>query len=651
MIAQIPDILGRIRDKVSSSSAQRRSRTRAQPPEAAVYTVALPELLFPAVVALRSVADRNPGRFLPFVVVDSDRLTEAQRAMVAINGVELLEMAAVRAAARSAAGSSAEGLPETVLSWAVPDLLRARGYERALKVDPHMLCMGPLDVLDAFEGHTAIALTKHRQDHGIGAATRAFQEATGLRLSKNQQTYDAVAFLDTRRLSEGDFLGTFIRAREELLRLLPENPRVDRLALSAAAITFGEGFQRLPRALNFKPRGHVPHLKPQEDVRLLHYADQPLPWEPLEFRHVQKLVKRGYGLTLAARDAWLVSARQLEGFEEFTSQRPGGPMGKLKVANQVEKARQLLAQDEQRRRAERSSRRLEAPFRVWGGPETFIPTRAVHYASLDDGAQYDFLHLPSEGPAEKLFVFFSGYADRRKAKPPVFQRWTWADQFPGHCLYFSDPALHLADTASIGYYAGAAAGDYLERIAEIVLQVAMAHGISPENIVTYGSSAGGFASLRMADHLRGATHIAINPQTDLSVHREEKVRSVVRRCYGVSSLEELEEPLRARFTVHRPELLERAGRILVMQNRLDTYHVENHYRPYLKFAAQQRSPDAVTTYEFDHRGGHRGGESKDAFRAALAFADQLRGADADAKSTPETPALPCTAVGESAADE
>ncbi len=623
---------------------------RATPP-AAVYAVASPELLFPAVVALRSVTDRSPGRFLPIVVAEGAQLTEPQRGMLRANGVELVDVAEVRSAALSAAGPAAEGLPEAVLPWAVPELLFARGFGHALKVDPHMLCMGPLDLLEEFEEDTAVALTKHQQDHGIGAAAQAFQGATGLRLSRKLQPYDAVAFLDLRRLVEGGFLESFIRARRELLRLVPENPRLNRLALSAAAISFGKGSRRLPRALNFKPRGHVPDLRPQEDVRLMHYADHPLPWEPLEFKHIQKLVRRGHSLTLAARDAWLVYARSLEGFEEFTSQRPGGPVGKLKMANQMEKARQLLAQEEQRRRAERSSRRLDVPFRVWGGPETFMPAHAAHYASLDDGAQYDFLHLPSEEPVEKLFVFFSGYADRTKIRPPVFQRWTWAEEFPGHCLYFSDPALHLDRHFSIGYYAGASTRDYLERMAEIVDQVAEVHGISPDNIVTYGSSAGGFASLRMADHLRGARHIAINPQTDLAAHREDKVGRVLRRCYGVSSLEDLEEPLRARFTVHRPELLERAGRILILQNRVDTYHFENHYRPYLEFAAQLGGPEVVATYEFDHGAGHRGGENREAFRVALSFAVQPPGAAPDAWDPAESPALPRTALGESAPDE
>lgn len=69
------------------------------------------------------------------------------------------------------------------------------------------------------------------------------------------------------------------------------------------------------------------------------------------------------------------------------------------------------------------------------GPELFHSTRA--------GLTYDLLWSPKPG-AKRLFVLFSGDAMRSKNNPPVFQRWSWAPQFPGHCLYVSDPTLLMA---------------------------------------------------------------------------------------------------------------------------------------------------------------------------------------------------------------
>ncbi|WP_218240971.1 hypothetical protein, partial [Pseudomonas sp. 2822-17] len=54
------------------------------------------------------------------------------------------------------------------------------------------------------------------------------------------------------------------------------------------------------------------------------------------------------------------------------------------------------------------------------------------YTYKYEGFEYDFLYKPSQ--EKRLFVLLSGSANRSKFTPPVFQRWSWAEYFPGHCL-------------------------------------------------------------------------------------------------------------------------------------------------------------------------------------------------------------------------
>ncbi|MCT1605914.1 hypothetical protein M3B43_00985 [Nesterenkonia massiliensis] len=480
--------------------------------------------------------------------------------------------------------------------------------------------MGDLSLLGSFvEAGTAVALTKHRQHHGFGAAAEELRSRTGMKLPMNFQPYGAVGFFDNAQLAEAGFFESFVAAFEVLRELRPESRRLEVGALAAASLRFGDGYGRLPRSLRFRPTGYVQHLQPRQDIQMLSYGDSPLPWEPLEFKHVEHAVRKGRTVALAARDAWLGFASGVWGFEDFTSQRSGGPLGRMKLANQIERARQLIEEDKARKAKEREHRQLDVPVLVWPGTEDLDADRPAQYALRVAKDQYDFLHLPKRG-SERLFVFFSGYANRKKVRPPVFQRWTWAERFPGHCLYFSDPALHRVHGLSIGYYAGSPERDVLEVIAEVVRDVALKHGVPLENVATYGSSAGGFASLRIAEYLQGAAHIAINPQTDLLRHDGAKVGRVVRDVYGAAAFEDLPEEHRRRFTTHRAEVIGGGSRFLVMQNRLDEFHLVNHYRPLMEFVESAGDSEAVQTYEFEHGAGHRGGESSDALEVALRFA-------------------------------
>jgi len=79
--------------------------------------------------------------------------------------------------------------------------------------------------------------------------------------------------------------------------------------------------------------------------------------------------------------------------------------------------------------------------------------------------EFDFaLALNSNISAEsnnKLFVFFSGYVDRTRLSLPVFHRWSWSGQFPGHTLYISDPTLLLSSRLGLGWYIGSGKNDII----------------------------------------------------------------------------------------------------------------------------------------------------------------------------------------------
>ncbi|GAB3847399.1 alpha/beta hydrolase family protein [Nesterenkonia populi] len=582
------------------------SQVESAAAEVVAFAETYAQNIFPAVVALRTLAQQHPEFGL---------LLCTERAEVSAADRELLEHYRIELMDRSCLEPYAQGWPEELREWALPHLLAERGARFSLRVAPNMVFLRRLhQVEEPMVSGDAVAFVRSPVDYKLHSAQRKkIREELGRSVPKRRRPDSSLVLFNSQQLH--DQLSAYY---QRVLPVVGEDLAPE-VALDLALTGYEKSLtHRLPDEVAFRAEGYRKNIQPEWDVYGLVAPQRPHPWEPLKLQHIRSAVSRRESLKLAARDVWLEKASKLEGFERFTNQRAGSPLQGMKLLNQMERARQL--EDEARVQKEQAEarRRLNVPHRIWRGTEHADMMRKGRYSALVGEDQHDFLFLPKKG-SQKLFVFFSGYADRKQVQPPVFQRWTWAEEFPGHCVYFSDPALTASNVTSTGYYAGSAEGDALDAIAEFVRELAAELGVDERNIVTYGSSAGGFASLRMAQYLQGATHVAINPQTDLGVHREDKVNRVIKRRYGYTGLGELPQELRSRFTSLTPDVFENARRLMIAQNTVDTFHFENHYRPFLEYAEKQGAASKVQSLEFTYNAGHRGGENKDAFAAIQAF--------------------------------
>ena len=205
------------------------------------------------------------------------------------------------------------------------------------------------------------------------------------------------------------------------------------------------------------------------------------------------------------------------------------------------------------------------------------------YSFEDEGHNFDFIWCPKE-KSNKLFVFFSGDALREKLNPPVFQRWKWADKFPGHCIFFSDPSLYLDDKLGLAWYSGTDNFDPLASISSFLLNLVNKKSINVDNIVSYGSSGGGFAALRLASFIEGINVVAINPQTNIVAYDNWAVERYLRVCYGGIDRAKAINDFSDKFNLLSNFNKERISRsnILYVQNRLDSHHMLEHYYPFSK---------------------------------------------------------------------
>lgn len=136
----------------------------------------------------------------------------------------------------------------------------------------------------------------------------------------------------------------------------------------------------------------------------------------------------------------------------------------------------------------------------------------VEYENFD----YEFL-LKDLEQSDKLTVLGSGAFNKEKGYDrtgPWFNRWSWT--FDDSALYYHDPTLYLADDIYGPWGLGTPETWYLEKIGIIISRLVEVMGIKNEDILLYGSSAGGFTSLMLSIMIKGSVCLAEVPQFDIT---------------------------------------------------------------------------------------------------------------------------------------
>ena len=136
----------------------------------------------------------------------------------------------------------------------------------------------------------------------------------------------------------------------------------------------------------------------------------------------------------------------------------------------------------------------------------------VEYENFD----YEFL-LRDLDTSDKLTVLGSGAFNKTKnydRSKPLFNRWSWT--FDDSTLYYHDPTLYLADDIYAPWGLGTPEVWYLEKIAIITEKIAQLLSVKNNDILFYGSSAGGFTSLMLSILVKDSICLAEVPQFDIT---------------------------------------------------------------------------------------------------------------------------------------
>lgn len=216
-----------------------------------------------------------------------------------------------------------------------------------------------------------------------------------------------------------------------------------------------------------------------------------------------------------------------------------------------------------------------------------IPTHADLSALFESGfGCYESVFYAQNIDLSKVVFFFNGAVTRKKkkldAEGAIFQRWSWYDNFKHPVFVISDPVTRGDPSIPLGWYLQKMNGElWLSFIMREIISLFEKLGHHPE-IVTFGSSGGGFASLLTAQLGIADRSIAINPQINIDKFN---IKEALDSFYTLAGNVEFDLGLKNLIDVGFDKIKPDC-QITYLQNYSDIDHLRDHATPYFESILQ-----------------------------------------------------------------
>lgn len=193
---------------------------------------------------------------------------------------------------------------------------------------------------------------------------------------------------------------------------------------------------------------------------------------------------------------------------------------------------------------------------------------------------YYKVHLKENN--DKLIVFSNGAVDPKKATPPVFMRSRWYESFESNCVYIDDRTIHH-NNLRIGWGVGTKENHYLKVYIVFIKKLAALLDITRQDIMYFGSSAGGFMSMAMASMHKGTFAVVNNPQTYVNRYLKIYRRALYRTIFpGMTEIEILKAYSNRLSLVNIFSRNKNVPKVFYLQNRLCAGDMKNHVTPFFE---------------------------------------------------------------------
>jgi len=181
-----------------------------------------------------------------------------------------------------------------------------------------------------------------------------------------------------------------------------------------------------------------------------------------------------------------------------------------------------------------------------------------------------------ESSTHILIGFNAAISQRDQKKPPFFSGGGKASSVRAPILSIADPSTFF-DSVTLGWYLGTAQDPkFQQNLANFIDSFCSIIKLKP---ILFGGSGGGFASLVLSKLMQSQSIVlAMNPQTDIFKWNQNDLKKLCSIVWNKQSLVELKEFFELHEISYAYEFSKEGNSdILVLQNIIDTYHMQLHF--------------------------------------------------------------------------
>jgi hypothetical protein len=196
--------------------------------------------------------------------------------------------------------------------------------------------------------------------------------------------------------------------------------------------------------------------------------------------------------------------------------------------------------------------------------------------------------------SRKWVVFFPG-ACRRDLPPPIFQRSSYSKLLEANVISLFDPSLILFRHLTNSWFSGGPQKHYALIIANLLRDFFKTREVDPEDVIYYGSSAGGIPAVIASSVNIGSKVCIANIQVE-SIRHCAFVNMTKLLFPGILP-QDVFDTYRSRFDI-KPHLSS-SSTLFYFQNISDRFHYKNHFVPFSLWRKESSPSNNVFLYTYD----------------------------------------------------
>lgn len=198
-----------------------------------------------------------------------------------------------------------------------------------------------------------------------------------------------------------------------------------------------------------------------------------------------------------------------------------------------------------------------------------------------DGVKFYFkLRLKEDD--DQLIIFSNGAVERDRKNPPYFQRSSWVDDYTASCIFVDDPTIHQNELG-VGFGVGTPDRHYTLDISEILIKIQKLWQVKSNDVIYFGSSAGGYMSLQFATLNKDSSAIVNNSR--IYIHKTYTFKKIRDTIFKTADSKEILKKYNDRLSLLAfMKKYKNVPNAIHYVNRLSKSDRDLHYKTYISNA-------------------------------------------------------------------